>query len=270
MFGVNMDSAGSQPASPIPKPNRHCRRRFALAVLGAILLVIALILALPRRPGPPFAWLTQAEMARLTQTGPFAGIKDKLMQWTAPLWKSYWNRQPQILIDSRLFTLSAAAADQTGLGAPFVTNTDGMRAWILSPEELSSFLQRLRTTPDVSLLSRPRAQTAAGTSARTFFGDTALMAGKSVPVGLILEVSPKVRSGSIQLLLGVTSTESVGSPATNAAALSTNLAVACRVLLPNSGGLVVAGGNSRDLRGTNYWLILSPTAIDARGRPIKL
>jgi len=83
-------------------------------------------------------------------------------------------------------------------------------------------------------------------------------------------VSPEVRSGSIQLLLGVTSTESVGSPATNAAALSTNLAVACRVLLPNSGGLVVAGRKTGDLRGTNFWLILSTSAVDARGQPIKL
>jgi hypothetical protein len=267
---MELEAGLSGPVSPIPKSYRRGRRRFTLALLGVLLLVIVLFLLLASKPVTPFAWLTQAEMARLTQAGPLTRLKDKVMILTAPLWRRYWNRRPQILIDSRLLTLSTAAAEQTGLGAPVATNSDGMRAWILSPAELSSFLQRLKTTPDASLLSRPRAQTAAGTSARTFFGNTVLLAGNNVPVGLTLELSPEVRSGSIQVLLGVRSTESVGSTATNAAALSTNLAVACRVLLPNSGGLVVAGGNSRDLRGTNYWLILSPTAVDARGQPIKL
>lgn len=144
-----------------------------------------------------------------------------------------------------------------------------MRAWILSPAELSAFRQRLKTIPDASLLGRLRAQTAAGTSAQTFVGGTALVAGKNVPIGLTLDVAPKMRSGSIQLLLGVTSTESVASPSTHPPALSTNLAVACRVLLPNSGALVVSVGNPGDPRETNYWLIISPTAVDARGQPIK-
>jgi hypothetical protein len=207
-------------------------------------------------------------MARLNQPGLLTSLKNKVIQLTAPFWRSYWNAQPQILIDSRLLTLPAAAADQTGLGAPTATNTDGMRAWILSPAELNSFLQRLDTIPDASLLARPRAQTATGTSAGFFSGKTALVAGKSVPIGLTLDCSPKVRSGSIQLLLGVTSTESVVSSSVNAVALSTNLALACRVVLPNNGGLVVAGGNQGDL--TNHWLILFPTAFDAHGRLLKL
>ena len=257
-----------------PSTSRKRPRRTALKLgiiaSGVLLLAITFLCFHPTPTDGKVVWLTADELARLKQGGPLARIKDKLMQWTAPLWNSYWNRQPQILIDSRLFTLSAAAADQTGLGAPVATNSDGMHAWILSPAELSSLLQRLKTTPDASLLSRPRAQTAPGTSARTFFGNTVLVAGKNVPVGLTLEASPKVHSGSIQLLLDVTSTESVASPAANAAALSTNLAVTCRVLLPNSGGLVVANDNESHAHGTNYWLILSPTAVDARGQPIKL
>jgi hypothetical protein len=239
-------------------------------LLGVVLLVITVLLTLPLRPVPPFAWLTDAEMARLTQPGPLTRLKDKVVIVTAPLWRHYWNRQPQILIDSRLLTLSAAAADQTGLGAPTATNTNGMRAWSLSPAELSSVLQRLKTIPDASLLGRPRAQTAAGTSARTFFGNTVPVAGKNVPVGLSLDVSPNVRSGSIQLTIGFTSTEWVVPYQAKDTGLRTNLAVACRVMLPNSGGLVVAGGNTGDIRGTNYWLILSPAAVDARGQPVKL
>ena len=257
------------PVPSIRKSNRQGKRRFILAALGVLLMVITIFLMFPSSPVPSFTWLTPAEMTRLTRAGPMTRLKDKVISLSAPLWRRYWNTQPQILIDSSQWTLSAAASDQTGLGAPVATDTNGMRAWILSSAELSRLLQRLKTIPDASVLGRPRAQTAAGTSARTFFGNTILVAGNNVPVGLSLDVSPKVRSGFIQLLLAFSSTESVASPAANAAAIRTNLAVACRVRLPNAGGLVVEGGNARVANGNTHWLIVSPIAVDARGNPIK-
>jgi len=258
----------SETVSPIPKPNRHHRRRFALAVPGVLLLIVALLFALDSRPVPPFAWLTQAEMARLTQPGPLTRLKDKVVILTAPLWRHYWNRQPQILIDSRLLTLSAAATDQTGLGAPVATNTNGMRAWILSRAEMSTFLERLKATPDVQLLSRPRIQTASGAKGQMFMGETVSVAGINTPVGVTMELIPKIISGSIRLSFAVTSTE-MGAPSGQAATVRTNLVLACRVLLPNAGGLVLDGGNARAGSGTNHWLIISPTAVDVQGRPIK-
>jgi len=255
--------------------SRKCHRCTALKLgiiaSGVLLLAIAFLCFHSTPPDGKVVWLRPDELARIENGGPLARIRDKLMQWTAPLWKSYWSSQPQILIDSSLLTFSAAETDQTGLGAPVATNRDGMRAWILSSAELSAFRQRLNSIPDASLLNRPRAQTAAGASAQTFVGSTARLAGKNVPIGLTLDLAPKVRSGSLELLLGVTSTEMIVSPSANATqVLSTNVALACRVLLPNSGGLVVASCNARHSYGTNYWLILSPTAVDARGNPIKL
>jgi len=50
----------------------------------------------------------------------------------------------------------------------------------------------------------------------------------------------------------------------------TNLSAACRVTLQNAGGVLISSPVSRDLNGTNYWLILAPTAIDGYGKPIKL
>ena len=190
------------------------------------------------------------------------------MDLTAPLWRRYWGTQPQILVDSRLLTLSAAAAAQTGLGAPVATNSDGVHAWILSPAELRPFLQRLKTTPDASLLSRPRLQTASGTKGQVFIGGTVSVAGTNTPVGVTLDLIPKIISGSIRLTFAVTATE-IGTPSSQADAVRTNLAVACRVLLPNAGGLVVECGNTLDARGKSHWLIISPTAVDAWGKPTK-
>jgi hypothetical protein len=257
-----------EPASPIPKPNRHYRRRFALAVLGVLLLVIILFSTLASRSGPPFAWLTQAELAQLTQPGALTRLKDKVMILTAPLWLRYWNTQPQILVDSSLLTLSTAGAEQTGLGTPFATNSNGMRAWILRPAEWIALQQRLNVLPGASSRSRLRIQTASGIAGQTFTGGTTQVAGTNTPVGVTVHLIPNFISSSIKLSFAVSSTEMSASSG-QAEAVRTNLAVACRVLLPNAGGLVVDGGNASDASGKSHWLIISPTVVDALGNPIK-
>ena len=131
-----------EPGAASSNSNRHgLRRLVTVAMLGVLLLAIILFFTRSSKPDPPITWLSPTELARFTQPGPLTRLKDKLMNLTAPLWRRYWRTQPQILVDSRLMIRSAAAADQIDLGVPVATNTDGMRAWILSPPELSSFLR---------------------------------------------------------------------------------------------------------------------------------
>jgi hypothetical protein len=237
-------------------------------MLGVLLLVITLLLTLASRPGPPFAWLTQAEMARLTHPGPLTRLKEKVIILTLPIWMRYWNTQPQILVDSSLLTLSTAAVEQTGLGTPVATNGNGMRAWVLPPTELKALRQRLNVLPGASSGSKLRIQTVSGMGGQAFTGGTTPVAGINTPVGVTVQLIPNSASSSVKLTFAVTSTE-IRSPSGQVEAVRTNLAVACRVLLPNAGGLVVDGGNARDASGKNHWLIISPTAVDARGNPIK-
>lgn len=258
-----------EPVSLIPKPKRHCRRRVVLGLLGMLVLLLILSLTLTPAPNPAFAWLSQAEIDQLTHPGSLTRLKDKLMHLTAPLWRRYWSTQPQILIDSRLLTLSATATDQAGLGAPVATNSHGLRAWTLSSAELGGLLQRLQAAPHVSLLSRPRIQTANGAQGQVFFGNTSYVAGTNLPVGVTMELVPQMISGSIKLTLGVSSTEIVSLASGYPAAVRTNLAVACRVCLSNAGGLVVEDASARDATGKTHWLIVSPIPLDARGNPIK-
>ena len=105
-----MDSVAglSEPAPPIPRSNRHCRRQFAFVGLAVLLLVIIFLLTFGSRPGPPFTWLTQAEMVRLTHPGPLTRLKEKVIILTLPLWMRYWNTQPQILVDSSLLNVVLA------------------------------------------------------------------------------------------------------------------------------------------------------------------
>jgi hypothetical protein len=63
---------------------------------------------------------------------------------------------------------------------------------------------------------------------------------------------------------------SEGGQNKGASSIRTNLCVACRVTLPNAGGLLIKGADSRAENAINYWLLLCPTAIDAAGNAIKL
>lgn len=260
---------GEPAASPSLKNNRRTSLKTALIALGVLLLVIVSFFTDSAPSGDKVVWLTPAQLARINQRGPLTRAKDRLMHWTAPLWKFYWRSRPQILIDSSLLTLSAAAAEQTSLGAPVAANIDGMRAWILSPAELSAFQQRLKTASDASLIGKPRAQTANGARARMFVGNSVLVAGNNVPIGLTADFVPRIVHNSVKLMIAVASTEAITPPSGNRTAVKTNFAAVCRALIPNVGGLVVAGDNAKDADGKSYWLIVSPTALDARGKPLK-
>src|SRR5213082_403869 len=86
--------------------NRHRRTTFKLGfiALSALLLALIIFLCTSTPPDDKLVWLTVGD--RTKQGTPFRRMKDKLMGWTAAHWKSFWSSRPQILIDSRLLTLS--------------------------------------------------------------------------------------------------------------------------------------------------------------------
>ena len=87
--------------------------------------------------------------------------------------------------------------------------------------------------------------------------------------GVAVDVVPRVISDSIKLTIGVTAPEAVAPQSAGNEGIKTNLAVACRALLPNSGGLLIDSGNAKDASGKRYRLVISPTIVDTRGNPVK-
>ncbi len=297
-----------EPASPSPPPTSRPVLRSVVVGTVALLLAAALLISLTGRE-QRVVWLSPTQLAQSTRGGLFAQLKQKLVRlMPAFVWR-FWRTKPQVLINCDLERLSEEAVKQTGLGTPVATNASGMRAWVLSPAELSAFRQRLLTIPGVERLSSPRVLTASGGQARVSVGQAAPaakkavassvkvdlkpkpdsnsvipvvavtateavaspmpVAGSAVQGALTVDLTPKYVSGSIKLVVGVTATEAVTSPSDNYVYLRTNFSAACRVTLQNVGGLVVDGGNAQDAGGTSYWIIICPMLLDSRGNPIK-
>ncbi|MDB6108878.1 MAG: hypothetical protein JWR69_628 [Pedosphaera sp.] len=254
-----------EPSPPTPAPRRRPRLLWRLLLVGLGLLSLLAIILLVAASTPlqnRVTWLTPAELTRLNQPGLLTRLKYTLMNLTGPLWRYVQRNGPSIKIDSSLFKLSLTAVQQTSLGFPLATNAQGLRAWVLPPAELNDFKQRLRGLPGVRHLNSAGIQTGDGTQASLSNGGSVLMAGTAVQAGLTIDVAPQRVRQSLRLNLGVTSTEPTNSSPNSAPSIRTNLALACQALLPNAHGLVLDGGNG-------YWFILSPTLVDARGRPIK-
>jgi hypothetical protein len=279
----------SQPEAPVvPCPATGRKRRAVLWLSSATFLLVLLgwFIALRPMSGNNLVWLTPAQLARATQAGPLTKLKLKVARLVAPLGLLNWRFRPNILTRSTLMTLTTDAVQRAGLpSASSATNADGTRVWILSAAELNVLQQRLKLTPPASVLGAASVTSLSGRQATVFVGDNtssaksgARLAGVVNRVGgsraqqshleqfgLRVDLNPKYVSGAIKVMLGATATQRME---TDPAIFRTNLAVACRAIVPNAGALLVDTGETPASSGTNYWLIVSPTAVDSRGNPL--
>jgi len=252
-----------EPLPPSPVRKRRRVRRFVLIAIAALLLLALLVVVLIPSESQ-VTWLTPAELAHATKPSPLTAIKRKLIIFTAPLWRWYRSSRRTIQIKSNFLTLSTTTSEQIGLGAPTTTNADGLRAWILSPAELTAFQQRLKTLPGASVTASPTIQTADGSPAQVTVG-----APFSMPVGFHINLYPRAAAHSIRLLLGATSTEIAAHNTTNTFTIKTNFAATCAAIVPNNGGLVLSGAKSDGTNAQSCWLVISPMMLDPNGNPIK-
>jgi hypothetical protein len=258
-------------AAPVARRQRRLLiRGICIAAICVLLATIIFVMSLAHPRANGVVWLTAAQRKQLIQPGRLTQLKWKLMNWTAPLLGRLWGTDPGIHVESHLLALPPTAGQLPGLPAPVATNTDGARAWILPSSDLKSFLQAAEHLDAASIVGSPSVQTGNGTSAQVSMTANISVAGKSVPVGLTLDLTPKVVRDSVSLIVGVTSTSaSVGPDSNSPPVIHTNLNLICQTWLSNQCSLVVDGGPARDEKGNSYWFVLAPTIVDAVGNARK-
>jgi hypothetical protein len=160
------------------------------------------------------------------------------------------------------------------MGPAVSTNQDGTRAWILQETDFRQAVQTIKTAEGAGYITSARVTTSDGNMAQV--QSTQLVpigvtngAAVSAPIGLTVNLAPKMVAHSIRLVVGLTST-SANATTNGMAAIRIDAQVCSRALLPDGGGLIISAGNKSSTVGTNLWILISTAAVDARGARIKL
>lgn len=255
--------------SPPPASGSNQRKRILIWLIIAVAcLVVAIVGAIVSSnkpaPEPAFVWLDQSQFAH-QQLGRLTRLYYKVVNFTAPVWRHFRPSKTQIHITSEILAVHDLTNRQLDIGSSMATNETGVQVWLLSPSRLDDLRQRLKTAHGIELVSSPSLTTLDGLSGSMFVGSTHPRTLASI--GVSLDLSPKIVAHQFQLAVNAVHTEECDSQAMG---VRTNLSAACRVTLSNAGGVLITSPMSKDKSGTNYWLILSSTAIDGFGNPVKL
>jgi hypothetical protein len=251
-----------------PSRSKVIRIEIIIAVIALSVVCIFKITQSPQNAAPQatLVWLDPAEFAPKMRPGRLKMLYYKALNFTAPVWQRFRHPKTHILIASKVLAARGVTTTQLGVGAAIGTNDAGAHAWILSSSAMEDMRHRLKTLDGIDLVNAPTITVGDGTRA-------SVLVGQSTPqtptfVGMRVDVIPKIAAHQFQLAMSALYSEP--NPGIEAGSVRTNLLVACRVMVPNGGGILITGPDPKDSNGTNYWLILSPTAIDGFGKPIRL
>lgn len=253
--------------SPAPVSNRRKKLRIWFIVVAASLFVGLVAIISPNKavPGPNFAWLDQSQFARQRQPGRLKRLYYKVVRFTAPVWQHFRPPKTHILITSKILSVHGVTTSELGIGAPTATNETGAQVWLLSPSGVDDLRQRLKTANGIDVVNAPALTTADGMPASIFVGQAHPQALASI--GVSLDLNPTIIAHQFQLALNALYTDISDGPTMP---IRTNLSAACRVTLSNASGMLITSPSPKEVSGTNCWLILSVTAVDGYGKPIKL
>jgi hypothetical protein len=284
-----MDLQTPTPELPAARsaPKRGSRFRFILAIAGAVLLAILLVLVISTPPDESIVWLSPAQLNQAIGPRPLPKIRQLVRTWAGPVIRWFRGNSPNVQIICNAYAFSSNVVDPAGLGVPVATNASGLRAWIPSKTDVARFRLTLEapgriewgTGAPLASMNTLRVIVQSGRQAQLQQGNsvpviTSVPAGKPgsitfVPVGMMLNMIPTYSSGSFKLLMGAESTEIDALRSTNHTVIKTNFSIALRVTVPGTNGLLLQYRNPKDPGAKTYWLIAVPTALDAQGKPIK-
>lgn len=242
---------------------RLCIFIFTFAILATVIVGLAIALK-NRAPEANLVWLDPARFARQIRPGPFKRLYYRALNFAAPVLQHFRRPKKTILVNSQILAVHGATVSQLGLGNPTGTNATGAQVWICPEFERTQ--RQLKTMKGVDVVNAPRIMVGDGTAASISCGNTYPKTGAFV--GVTVDVAPKIVSHQLQLPMNVVYSELNGDSSANP--IRTNLSAACRILVPNAGGILITSPEAQNRSGTNYWLILSAAAVDGLGKTIKL
>jgi hypothetical protein len=213
-------------------------------------------------------------------------FRDRFVRWIPRGWGWAWRLEEAVFgrrkpVDLSVYVLTlgnspGAALAGLSLGPPDFSDTSGVQAWLLGPDQLKALQENIKQTPGgdlrfhpkISVVRRavapgtpgarvrfhPRISTADGVECRLFQGEPVPLNGFTNRVGLHLTCFPQVRSRATDLIACIAFSELVTNPAApaggpapaSALSIQTNLDLAVRLQIPKGSGFFLFDQSSRD------------------------
>ncbi|HZR15684.1 MAG TPA: hypothetical protein VFE51_00030 [Verrucomicrobiae bacterium] len=250
----------------------RARRTSVLICAGVVLLALFFLANLrPNGQTAKLVWIPSSELERHFHPGPFTRLKFKILRLVGPFWRLYMRGRTQVVIETRFVAISSDALQPTALlPSQSYTNADGTLAWILSPEEFTKINRQISMfSESYSIVHALKLITADGGQAQLRNGAPRL-GGNLEFIGLRIDLVPTVSEHSFKLDVGAIATAPALLLDGTLAGVVTNLATGCSVHVANGGAVIVQAPAHNALPFTNYWLMVAPSAVDARGNPKSL
>jgi hypothetical protein len=201
------------------------------------------------------------------------------LRWRILISTHLWNvvTKSEPIMDIQPQLISWPSGSHAGLltDPPTETNSTGMQAWVLAPEEFAALRKKVAAIRGMATISSARVSTLNNQQAMMTIGGTYPSAGWTV------DVIPRYAAHEVRLLYGSCSTAPaatgtsgaipqtltlVGTPQTVPGTLTrTNFVAMCEAFIPNGGGLVLATPVSRSADATDYWMLIQTQATDHKG-----
>lgn len=243
----------------------QARKHWRLLLLGLVLAGGGSVLFRPEAPFTPIR--ASAEFLPAGSRIP-AYPASWFERWVPMSWAWLWRLHDRIRGPLASILIDAKIIDCTGLSElvmagvlpePALTETNGLRGWILDGPTLAA-LERQLEQAGGQVLTSPRVQTAHGIHSSMSVGNTVPVPGGSVQVGLVLELFPLLQPDGTELMSILALTEaitnrvpSLASPQGTAQlpgavqrSVVTNLAAAARWTLPDGTGFFMLGTGASD------------------------
>jgi hypothetical protein len=261
----------------LPKPSKSerpagsHRHKIRVSILAILALCSLFFVFRQKTSTQKIVWLNASTPVSRASYGPLTVLKWKLeaLPGVRSLVADYHNRQPKLRVESTAWQFAPDPQVPSTLGTAFATNAGGTLAWILPASRARDLRQQFdHQIPPIKPIEVSSIFTANNVAAESQMGYSVSVGGSVEFAGLMLSISPQSIVPVIQMSIGASSTELVHASATSPATLQTNLSIACNVLLTNGDSLVVESLNLKNNAVQNYWLIMTPSAVDSAGKPI--
>lgn len=252
--------------APLPEPEsntapRRSKRGLALVIIVVFCAVAFLIFRSTARV-PPVMILQDGLPSPRRSFGIVSRLPLRLQQFVYRVKYGVLGPPKAVSLNATIWYVSVptAASIPFSLGKPEFADTNGLRVWLISTNDLLAVPSAFSS----ETLFAPRISTAHGIRASMAMTKTAFVNGKQQPVGLTLDCLPYVHSDSIDLAMRLTLTDIVtnqingGITPTNAAiSIQTNCYAALRIQIPHGSGVFIFQENARGSEGRGVMLSAS-------------